>query len=135
MTTPSAPHTPEQQPAAFGAPEAPQAPSKGKNILKKVGGVLVAIVAVLAWKLGVPYLTGDAPVHAEAGECVTVTGPDNDPKVDTVDCSAGKADTFKVTKVIEDTFDLNACGKDVTALAQQLESLKFVLCLEEVAAK
>ncbi|MFE5716108.1 hypothetical protein ACFQ7J_35445 [Streptomyces sp. NPDC056501] len=135
MTTPSAPHTPEQQPAAFGAPEAPQAPSKGKKILKKVGGVLVAIVAVLAWKLGVPYLTGEAPVHAEAGECVKVTGPDNDPKVDTVDCSAGKADTFKVTKVIEDTFDVNACGTDVTALAQQLESLKFVLCLEEVAAK
>ncbi|MFD0150173.1 LppU/SCO3897 family protein [Streptomyces sp. NPDC055721] len=135
MTTPSAPHTPEQQPAAFGAPEAPQAPSKGKQILKKVGGVLVAIVAVLAWKFGVPYLTGEAPVHAEAGECVTVTGPDNDPKVDTVDCSAGKADTFKVTKVVEDTFDVNACGKDVTALAQQLESLKFVLCLEEVAAK
>ncbi|MFI9212725.1 MULTISPECIES: hypothetical protein [unclassified Streptomyces] len=135
MTTPSAPHTPEQQPAAFGAPEAPQAPSKGKKILKKVGGVLVAIVAVLAWKLGVPYLTGDAPVHAEAGECVTVTGPDNDPKVDTVDCAAGKSDTFKVTKVVEDTFDVNACGTNVTALAQQLESLKFVLCLEEVAAK
>ncbi|MFE1548931.1 hypothetical protein [Streptomyces sp. NPDC058718] len=135
MTTPSAPPTPEQQPAAFGAPEAPQAPSKGKKILKKVGGVLVAIVAVLAWKFGVPYLTGEAPVHAEAGECVTVTGPDNDPKVDTVDCSAGKADTFKVTKVVEDTFDVNACGTNVTALAQQLESLKFVLCLEEVAAK
>lgn len=135
MTTPSAPLTPEQQPAAFGAPEAPQAPSKGKKILKKVGAVLVAIVAVLAWKLGVPYLTGNAPVHAEAGECVTVTGPDNNPEVDTVDCSAGKADTFKVLKVIEDTFDVDKCGAEVSALAQELNSVKFVLCLEEVAAK
>lgn len=135
MTTPSAPLTPEQQPAAFGAPEAPQAPSKGKQILKKVGAVLVAIVAVLAWKFGVPYLTGEAPVHAKAGECVTVTGPDNDPKVDTVDCAAGKADTFKVVKVVEDTFDVNKCGTELSALAQQLESIKFVLCLEEVAAK
>ncbi|MFB7588240.1 hypothetical protein [Streptomyces sp. NPDC056169] len=135
MTTPPAPFTPEQQPAAFGAPEAPAAPSKGKKILKKVGGVLVAIVAVLAWKLGVPYLTGEAPVHAEAGECVTVTGPDNDPKVDTVDCGSGKADMFKVAKVIDDTFDVNACGEGFAALAQQLESDKFVLCMTPVTAK
>ncbi|MEU7073690.1 hypothetical protein AB0B30_13010 [Streptomyces narbonensis] len=132
MTTPSAPFTPEQKPAASGAPEAP---SKGKKILKKIGAVLVAIVAVLAWKFGVPYLTGEAPVHAKAGECVTVTGPDNDPKVDTVDCAAGKADTFKVVKVVEDTFDVNKCGTELSALAQQLETIKFVLCLEEVAAK
>ncbi|MFE1906395.1 hypothetical protein ACFU5Y_21895 [Streptomyces gardneri] len=132
MTTPPAPFTPEQQPADFGAP---QAPSKGKKILKKIGAVLVAIVAVLAWKFGVPYLTGEAPVHAEAGECVTVTGPDNDPKVDTVDCAAGKADTFKVVRVVEDTFDVTKCGEELSALAQQLETIKFVLCLEEVAAK
>lgn len=130
MTTPSAPFTPEQQPAA------PEAPAKKKGgFLKKVGGVLVAIVAVLAWKFGVPYLTGDAPVHAKAGECVTVTGPDDKPEVETVDCSAGKADMFKVVKVIDDTFDVNRCGAEVSALAQQLNSDKFVLCLEEVPAK
>ncbi|WP_405854121.1 hypothetical protein OG361_16030 [Streptomyces sp. NBC_00090] len=135
MTTPSAPLTPEQQPAAPAAPEAPAAPSKGKKILRKVGGVLVAIVAVLAWKFGVPYLTGEAPVHAEAGECVTVTGPDNDPKVDTVDCASGKADLFKVEKVIDNTFDVNKCGEEFAALAQQLKSDKFVLCLTPVPAK
>ncbi|MFB7516414.1 hypothetical protein [Streptomyces sp. NPDC056144] len=133
MTTPPAPFSSEQQPAQ--TPEAPAAPSKGKAILKKVVGVLVAIVVAVAVKFGLPYLTGDAPVHAEAGECVTVTGPDNDPEVATVDCGAGKADTFKVVKVIEDTFDVNKCGEDVSALAQQLESMKFVLCLEEVPAK
>ncbi|WP_369144646.1 hypothetical protein [Streptomyces sp. R44] len=127
MTTPSAPFTPEQQPAAPA--------KKGGALLKKVGGIVVAIVVAVAVKLGLPHLTGDAPVHAEAGECVTVTGPDNDPKVDTVDCSSGKADLFKVVKVIDNTFDLNKCGDELSALAQQLGSDKFVLCLDEVAAK
>ncbi|MGW8765372.1 LppU/SCO3897 family protein [Streptomyces sp. NPDC055815] len=126
MTTPSAPFTPEQ----------PAAPAKkGGKLLKKVGGIVVAIVVAVAVKLGLPHLTGDAPVHAEAGECVTVTGPDNDPKVDTVDCSSGKADLFKVVKVVDNTFDLNKCGDELSALAQQLGSDKFVLCLDEVAAK
>ncbi|MFK0215267.1 hypothetical protein [Streptomyces sp. NPDC090298] len=128
MTTPPAPFSPEQQ-----QPAAPA--KKGGALLKKVGGVVVAIVLALAVKLGLPYLTGDAPVHAKAGECVTVTGPDNDPKVDTVDCSSGKADLFKVVKVVDDTFDVNKCGEQLSALAQQLDSDKFVLCLEEVPAK
>ncbi|MEE1816599.1 LppU/SCO3897 family protein [Streptomyces sp. NPDC004288] len=128
MTTPPAPFSPEQQ-----QPAAPA--KKGGALLKKVGGVVVAIVVALAVKLGLPYLTGDAPVHAKAGECVTVTGPDNDPKVDTVDCSSGKADLFKVVKVVDDTFDVNKCGEQLSALAQQLDSDKFVLCLEEVPAK
>ncbi|MFF0560662.1 hypothetical protein [Streptomyces sp. NPDC004266] len=127
MTTPSAPFAPEQQPAAPA--------KKGSAVLKKVGGVIVAIVVAVAVKLGLPHLTGDAPVHAEAGECVTVTGPDNDPKVDTVDCSSGKPDLFKVVKVVDDTFDVNKCGEELSALAQQLGSDKFVLCLDEVAPK
>ncbi|MDX2563773.1 hypothetical protein PV371_29565 [Streptomyces sp. TX20-6-3] len=131
MTTPPAPFTPEQP----AAPEQPAPAKKGSRILKKVGGVVLAIALALAVKLGLPYLTGDAPVHAKAGECVTVTGPDNDPKVDTTDCSSGKADLFKVVKVIDDTFDVNKCGTELSALAQQLESDKFVLCLEEVPAK
>ncbi|MGA5197619.1 LppU/SCO3897 family protein [Streptomyces exfoliatus] len=134
MTTPSAPLTPEQQPAApEGQPAAPA--KKGRSILKKVGGVLVAIAIALAVKFGLPHLTGEAPVHAKAGECVTVTGPDNDPKVDTTDCSSGKPDLFKVVKVVDNSFDLNQCGPELSALAQQLNSDKFVLCLEEVAAK
>ncbi|MFB7835443.1 hypothetical protein [Streptomyces sp. NPDC056056] len=131
MTTPPAPFTPEQP----LAPEQPAPAKKGSRILKKVGGVVLAIALALGVKLGLPYLTGDAPVHAKAGECVTVTGPDNDPKVDTTDCSSGKADLYKVVKVIDDTFDVNQCGAELSALAQQLESDKFVLCLEEVATK
>ncbi|WP_055604300.1 LppU/SCO3897 family protein [Streptomyces aureus] len=131
MTTPPAPLTPEQP----AAPEQPAPAKKGSRILKKVGGVVLAIAIAIGVKLGLPYLTGDAPVHAKAGECVTVTGPDNDPKVDTTDCASGKADLFKVVKVIDNTFDVNQCGAELSALAQQLESDKFVLCLEEVPAK
>ncbi len=86
-------------------------------------------------KLGLPHLTGDALVHAKAGECVTLTGPDDAPEVETVDCSSGKADLFKVAKVNDNTFDVNTCTEGQTALAQELDSDKFVLCLEEVAAK
>ncbi|MFD8210626.1 hypothetical protein ACFV2S_30010 [Streptomyces sp. NPDC059695] len=127
MTTPPAPFSPEQQ-----QPAAPA--KKGGALLKKVGGIVVAIVVALAVKLGLPYLTGDAPVHAKAGECVTVTGPDNDPKVDTADCSSGKADLFKVVKVVDNTFDVEKCADaGELALAQQLDSDKFVLCLDKVA--
>ncbi|GGV02576.1 hypothetical protein GCM10010275_47050 [Streptomyces litmocidini] len=127
MTTPSAPFAPEQQPAAPA--------KKGGAFLKKVGGFVVLLVVGLAVKLGIPYLTGDAPVHAKAGECVTVTGPENDPKADTADCSSGKPDLFKVVKVVDNTFDLNACGDKYSALAQQWDADKFVLCLDEVAPK
>ncbi|GHA94892.1 hypothetical protein ACIQRS_18820 [Streptomyces termitum] len=130
MTTPAAPQTPEPQ--HFGAPEAPAAPSAGKKALKKVGGVIVAIIIAVGVKFGLPYLTGDAPVHAKVGECVVVTGEENDPKVDKTDCGSGKADLYKVEQVHEDTFDVNKCGEGYAALAQQLESMKFVLCLTEV---
>ncbi len=124
MTTPSTPAVPDSAPA----PEAP----KGKKVLKKVGGIVVAIVIAVAVKLALPHLTGDAPVHAKVGECVVVAGAENDPKVETADCSSGKADLYKVEKVFEDTFDLAKCGDELSALAQQLDSDKFVLCLSEV---
>ncbi|MFB8077442.1 hypothetical protein [Streptomyces sp. NPDC056013] len=47
----------------------------------------------------------------------------------------GKADLFKVVKVIDGTFDLARCGTELSVLAQQLDSDKFVLCLEAVSAK
>ncbi|MFE9737019.1 hypothetical protein [Streptomyces sp. NPDC006477] len=133
MTTPSAPPAPEQPAAPEQQSAAPA--KKGSRILKKVGGVVIAIAVAIAVKLGLPHLTGDAPVHAQTGECVTVTGPDNAPEVATTDCSSGKPDLYKVVKVHDDTFDVNKCGAEVTALAQQLNSDKFVLCLEAVPAK
>ncbi|MEU6976162.1 MULTISPECIES: hypothetical protein [unclassified Streptomyces] len=126
MTTP-----PPSDPFAAAPAQAP-APEKKGGALKKIGGFVVLLVVALAVKLGLPYVTGDAPVHAKAGECVTVTGPENDPKVDSQPCDSGKADLFKVVKVYDDTFDLNKCGDELSALAQQLDSDKFVLCLDAV---
>ncbi|OII68890.1 MULTISPECIES: hypothetical protein [unclassified Streptomyces] len=112
----------------FGAPEQP----KKKSIGKKILGVLALIVVALVVKLGIPYvLTG--PTHAEAGDCVQVTGPDNSPEVEKKECSEGGPDLYKVVKVVDDTFDVERCGESgESALAQQWNSEKFVLCLDPV---
>lgn len=132
MTPPQQP--PPDQPDTPAAPAEPAAPAKKKGIGKKILGVLVAIAIALAVKLDIPYvLTG--PTHAEAGDCVQVTGPDNDPKVETKECSEGGPDLYKVVKVVDNTFDVEKCG-DVgeSALAQQWKSEKSVLCLDPVKA-
>ncbi|MCX4721776.1 LppU/SCO3897 family protein [Streptomyces virginiae] len=136
MATPPAPQTPEQ-PAAPGTsdvPVAPSEPAKKKGTLgKKILGVVVAIAVVLFWRLGLPYLTGEAPVHAEAGDCVVVTGPENAPKVESKGCTEKVADLYKVVKVVDNTFDLDKCqGVADVALAQQFDADKFVLCMNPV---
>ncbi|MFC8505837.1 hypothetical protein ACFU3J_10895 [Streptomyces sp. NPDC057411] len=127
MTTP-----PPSDPFAAAPAQAP-APEKKGGALKKVGSIVVLAAVAIAVKVGLPYLTGEAPVHAKAGECVTVSGPDNDPKVDSQPCDSGKPDLYKVVKVVDDTFDVEKCGQESeVALAQQLDSDKFVLCLNAV---
>ncbi|MFE0581466.1 MULTISPECIES: hypothetical protein [unclassified Streptomyces] len=130
MATPPAPQSPEQP----AAPVVPSEPAKKKSGLgKKILGVAVAIAVALFWRLGLPHLTGEAPVHAEAGDCVVVTGPDNDPKVESKACTEKVADLYKVVKVVDNTFDVDKCeGVAEVALAQQLETDKFVLCMEPV---
>ncbi|MFD5527764.1 LppU/SCO3897 family protein [Streptomyces virginiae] len=136
MATPPAPQSPEQPavPGPFDAPVAPSEPAKKKGGLgKKILGIVLAIAVVLFWRLGVPYLTGEALVHAEAGDCVVVTGPENDPKVESSACTEKVADLYKVVKVVDNSFDLDKCeGVAEVALAQQLETDKFVLCMEPV---
>lgn len=127
--------TPPPSDSFAAAPEQAPAPAQKKKggVLKKVGSVVVLIVVAVAVKLGLPYVTGEAPVHAKAGECVTVSGPENDPKVDSQPCDSGKPDLYKVVKVVDNTFDVEKCGQDgEVALAQQLDSDKFVLCLNAV---
>ncbi|MFF4456850.1 hypothetical protein [Streptomyces goshikiensis] len=128
MTTP--PAAPDQP----LAPAEPAEPAKKKGgWVKKILGVVVAIVVALAAKFGIGYISGDIPVHAEAGDCVTVTGPDNDPTVETQDCSAKKADLYKVVKVVNGTFDVEKCGDSGEVfLAQQWDREKFVLCMNPV---
>ncbi|MEU7009218.1 hypothetical protein [Streptomyces sp. NPDC046332] len=133
MTT-QPPASPEQPLAPAEQPVTPAEPAKKKrSIGKTILSIVVAIAAILFWKLGLPYLTGEAPVSAKVGECVTVTGPDNDPEVSTKPCGEKVPDLYKVVKVVDDTFDVEKCGDaGEVALAQQLESYKFVLCLNPV---
>ncbi|MFC8274364.1 hypothetical protein ACFUJR_17905 [Streptomyces sp. NPDC057271] len=133
MTT-QPPASPEQPLPPAEQPLAPAEPAKKKrSIGKTILSIVVAFAAILFWKLGLPYLTGEAPVSAKVGECVTVTGSDTDPEVESKPCGEKVPDLYKVVKVIDDTFDVEKCG-DVSevALAQQLESYKFVLCLNPV---
>lgn len=126
MTTPQQPFP--EQPAEPAAPAEP----KKKSIVKKILSVVVLIAVAAAVKFGISYVfTG--PTHAQAGDCVQVTGPDNDPKVETKECSEGGPDLYKVVKVVDDTFDYTKCGDaGESALAQQWNSEKFVLCLDPV---
>lgn len=138
MATPPSPHPvdpsqvpPFVEPAAPAAPVEPAEPAKkggkGKKILRLLALVVVAIVV----KVGISYFF-NAPVRAEAGDCVSVTGSDTDPKVSTKDCGDKDAN-YKVIKVVDNTFDTNACGEvGEAALAQQWEQEKFVLCLNSI---
>ncbi|MEU4132747.1 LppU/SCO3897 family protein [Streptomyces wuyuanensis] len=130
-STPSAapqePQFPEGQPIPGAAP-AP-APAK-KSKLKKFFGVVALIVVAVVVKLGIGYVF-NSPVRAEAGDCVKVTGEENNPEVETKGCDDKDAN-YKVVKVVENTFDVNACTVGEAALAQQWDADKFVLCLDPV---
>ncbi|MEV6210539.1 hypothetical protein [Kitasatospora sp. NPDC051914] len=120
---------------AQAAQQAVLAPKKSplKKILIGVGTVVLIIAVKIGLGLGIGYATSDKPVHAKPGECVKVTGSDNDPKVDTVDCGSADAN-YKVISVVDDSFDPDACNNvegSTAGLAQQLYSDKFVLCLAE----
>ncbi|MFD7643845.1 hypothetical protein ACFV4P_24670 [Kitasatospora sp. NPDC059795] len=137
MSSPQPPQTPPAPEAGGPAPfeygqaaqAAAAAPKKtlGKKLISGLG-ILVVIIVIAVVKFAVRDAMTDKPVHAKVGQCVSVTGSDNDPKVDTVGCDDSKA-THTVEKVIDNTFDTHACGDEFDALAQQLGSDKFVLCL------
>ncbi|MFF8534066.1 hypothetical protein ACN6K9_003307 [Streptomyces sp. SAS_267] len=133
-TPPAAPQDPQfsppqGQPEPGGAP-APAAPAK-ESKLKKVLGVVVLIVIAVVVKLGIGYVFDDSPVRAEVGDCVKVTGSENNPDVETKGCDDKDAN-YKVLKVVENTFDVNACKVGEAALAQEWDADKFVLCLDPV---
>ncbi|MFD9464756.1 hypothetical protein [Streptomyces sp. NPDC060027] len=116
-------------PEAGPAPTPAPAPAK-KGKLKKFLTVVVMIVVAVAVKLGIGYVF-NSPVRADVGDCVKVTGSDNNPDVETKGCDDSDAN-YKVVKVVKDTFDVNACTVGEAALAQEWDADKFVLCLDPV---
>ncbi|MCD0485355.1 hypothetical protein LO771_23945 [Streptacidiphilus sp. ASG 303] len=135
MTTPPSPsrqteQVPPAAPAGFHpAPPASAAEKKGGKG-KKILGIIAAAVVIGGIKFGLGYALNN-PVHAKAGDCVSVTGSENDPDVSLLDCGDGKAN-YKVAKVVDNTFDTDRCGDGyAAALAQQWDDDKFVLCLND----
>ncbi|MFF3613569.1 hypothetical protein [Streptomyces sp. NPDC002580] len=129
-TPPSAtPPFPQGEPIPGAAPVPAAQPPK-KNKLKKFLSIVVMIIVAVAVKLGIGYVF-DSPVHAGVGDCVKVTGSENNPDVETKGCDDKDAN-YKVVKVVDDTFDTNACTVGEAALAQEWDADKFVLCLDPV---
>ncbi|MGW3664664.1 LppU/SCO3897 family protein [Streptomyces sp. NPDC005141] len=125
---PQFPQFPQGQPIPGAEPAAP-APAK-KSRLKKFLTIVVMIVVAVVVKLGLGYVF-DSPVRAEVGDCVKVTGSENNPDVETKGCDDADAN-YKVVKVVKNTFDVNACTVGEAALAQEWDADKFVLCLDPV---
>ncbi|WP_330296735.1 LppU/SCO3897 family protein [Streptomyces sp. NBC_00503] len=133
MTTPPPSFPVDPQPVSPAAPFEAAAPAKKGGKGKKILRVVALIVVAGLVKFGISYFFF-GPVQAKAGDCVSVTGSDTNPKVSTKDCGDKDAN-FKVVKVIDNTFDLNACGgTGEAALAQQWKSEEFVLCLNPIKA-
>ncbi|MET9899125.1 hypothetical protein [Streptomyces sp. NPDC006446] len=135
--TPSAAPQDPQSPQGGPIPEAAPAPATApapapakKSKLKKFLTVVVMIVVAVAVKLGIGYVF-NSPVRADVGDCVKVTGSENNPDVETKGCDDADAN-YKVVKVVKDTFDVNACTVGEAALAQEWDADKFVLCLDPV---
>ncbi|MGW3659911.1 LppU/SCO3897 family protein [Streptomyces sp. NPDC005151] len=126
-TPPAAPQFPQGQPIPGAAPAPATAPPK-KSKLKKLLSVVVMIVVAVVVKLGIGYVF-NSPVHAGVGDCVKVTGAENNPDVETKGCDDKDAN-YKVVKVVENTFDINSCTVGEAALAQEWDADKFVLCLD-----
>jgi hypothetical protein len=80
-------------------------------------------------KFGISYAF-NSPTHAKAGDCVRVTGSENDPDISVKSCDDKEAN-YKVVKLVDDTFDTDACPGTDASLAQQWDQEKFVLCLNE----
>ncbi|WP_405729111.1 hypothetical protein OG607_27810 [Streptomyces sp. NBC_01537] len=106
------------------------APPKAKGKFNKVLRIVAVVILAIAVKLGISYAF-NSPTHAEAGDCVQVTGSDNDPDVSVKDCTDKDAN-YKVVKVVDNTFDTDACTDSDAALAQQWDAEKFVLCLNNL---
>ncbi|MFD9307788.1 hypothetical protein ACFWCB_34800 [Streptomyces sp. NPDC060048] len=129
MATPPPPHPVDPQQVPPPVDFAPSAKKGGKGM--KILRVLALIVVAVVVKVGISYFF-NSPVHAEAGDCVQVTGSETDPTVSTKECGDKDAN-YKVVKVVDNTFDVNACGEiSEAALAQQWEQEKFVLCMNPV---
>ncbi|QDO37791.1 hypothetical protein FNV62_05955 [Streptomyces sp. RLB3-17] len=125
MTTPPA----YQDPAYSVLPQAPvpQPPKKGARALKKLLIRLgIGLIALVIWMI-YDEVTGD-PSTANAGDCVQVSGTDDNPDVHVIDCKDPKA-AYKVLR--EDTGNGDQCKSVPGVVAWYTETgrANVVLCL------
>lgn len=109
------------QQAAFGAPGGPEAfPEKqsGGQKVKRILGIVVAVVlvAVAGWGLWSNYQSDAA---LEAGNCLVFSGESDDADHDLVECDDSTTFSYLVAKVIEGA---GSCGPDYVEYTVGTES-------------
>ncbi|MEV4437452.1 hypothetical protein AB0K09_00295 [Streptomyces sp. NPDC049577] len=126
----------QQQPGAWGgAPVPPAAPSRGKKIGKKIGGIVLALIASVGFYVVKHVITDDDTTSLSVGDCLQNKGTDNKPDIKKVDCSDSKAQHKVLKKVDGSTLYTLACQNvegTTAALTWQERSDKFTLCLTDV---
>ncbi|KQV13818.1 hypothetical protein [Kitasatospora sp. Root107] len=128
---PELPDTTEAEPFAEAAESA--APRR-RWFGPGLRAALVIIVGAALALTAAAYFYKDDPKAAKAGDCVHSAGPDDDPDVTIVDCSAGDAD-LKVLKVIHGSNE-KQCDTEpglVATYTEKRTSSTVILCLGEIA--
>ncbi|MER7585279.1 hypothetical protein [Kitasatospora sp. NPDC097691] len=120
-----------QQPWGAGTP-APEQPSRGRRLARRVGGPLLLVALIAGGLIVSNYMSKSEPEAAQVGNCVHDLGGGGKPKMELVDCSKPTAD-YKVTKVVHDGDAKHACDTEPDEVfgsySEERRSSIVILCL------
>lgn len=123
---------PYGQPGGYpGTPVPPPAPSRGKRLGKKIGGLVLALIAAVGFYF-FRHMSDDDTTSLAVGDCLQNTGSMTNPNIKKLDCTDSKA-THKVLKKVDgSTLASLACSNvegATEALTWKERTNKFTLCL------
>lgn len=139
---PGAGPVPGTGPIAGGPQPFPQAPlgtppKKSKRLLASIGGVVGVILVVIIVRVVIGFGVGTAVTSADdahntaVGECASVTGTQQNPNYNKVDCGSGK-ENYTVAVVLKSPSDECPSDGDYDAYYEQGTLNNVKLCLAPV---
>ncbi|MEU1537608.1 hypothetical protein ABZ461_05675 [Actinacidiphila glaucinigra] len=124
---------PQGQPGAFPPPAAP--PRRGRNIGKRIIGVIITIVVIIGVRFAFSQFDQTDAETSKVGGCLHNKGTDKSPDLVDVDCSSGDAQ-FKIVKKFGDSTDQKQCESvaesDVYYTQSGTDFNNVVLCLQSI---
>ncbi|MFF7210844.1 hypothetical protein ACFZAU_09920 [Streptomyces sp. NPDC008238] len=124
---------PQGQPGAFPPPAAP--PRRGRNIGKRVLGVIVTIIVIIGVRFAFSQFDKTDAETSKVGGCLHNKGTDTSPDLVDVECSSGDAQ-FKIVKKFDDSSDQKQCEavteSDVYYTQSGTDFNNVVLCLQSI---